>query len=62
MTRIAAHKIIFEGKEYHKSVAEADHEGVVRIFPLTHEIHSTVFISGCVKIEVTGGQLLAFPQ
>ncbi|MCM1348101.1 MAG: hypothetical protein NC338_01700 [Firmicutes bacterium] len=58
MTRIAAHRITFNGETYRMSVIELDADGVtVRIYPLTNEIHSTIFFNGHIKVELTDGSL-----
>lgn len=60
MTRIAAHRITYEGVDYDMSVIElADDGHTVNIFTLTEEIHSTRFISGHIEVTLTPAGTLA---
>ena len=62
MTRIAAHRITFDGQTYTMSVIELpDGAAIPRIYPLTGEIHSTRFISGHILVTLTDGHLKATP-
>ncbi len=58
MKRIAAHLILFNGETYHLSIASIAADGkTISITPLSHEVHSTVFINGCIEIWAMDGQL-----
>lgn len=49
--RIFAHEILYGGNSYKMHVAELDTvTGHVILYPFSGEIHSTVFISGCVLL------------
>lgn len=50
MKRILAHKIIYLDKVYQMAVATIDGNNVVDISSFTEEEHSTVFISGTIKL------------
>lgn len=50
MKRILAHKIIYLDKVYKMCVATIDSNNVVDISPFYEEGHSTVFISGTIKL------------
>ena len=47
---VLAHTIVYEGREYPMSIASITPDGRVTIVPFTVETHSTVFISGRVKL------------
>lgn len=56
--RIAAHCIIYHGETHRLSVAEFDTTTKeLTIRPLTHEIHSTRFVSGTVRIDIKDGDM-----
>lgn len=55
--RWAAHEIIFEGQTYKMSVIELTDGSVVRICPLSDEIHSTKFFNGCIRVAVRNARL-----
>ena len=50
MKRILAHKIIYLDQVYEMSVVTIDGNRVVDISPFKEESHSTVFISGTIKL------------
>ena len=50
MKRILAHKIIYADKEYPMSVVTIENGRIRDILPFECETHSTVFISGTVKL------------
>lgn len=50
MRRLFAHRIIFGDKIYTNHVAEFGDDGRPHFFPFTEEIHSTVFVSGTVRV------------
>ncbi len=54
MERLMAHEIIYDGRHYRMSVIELDASGAIRIYPYTHEIHSTRFVNGSVEVTVSG--------
>ncbi len=60
--RWAAHEIIFEGRTYKMSVIELADGSVVRICPLTDEIHSTRFFNGCICVAVRDSRLQLLDQ
>lgn len=47
---VLAHTIVYQGREYPMSIASISPEGEVTITPFTSEVHSTVFISGRVRL------------
>lgn len=50
MKRILAHKIIYLDKVYQMCVATIDRNNVVDISSFDKECHSTIFISGTIKL------------
>lgn len=57
MSRIFAHRIIYEGKVYRNHIAELTPDGHLLLTPFTNETHSTVFISGTVRLIPHSGKL-----
>ena len=62
MKRVLAHRIIYLGREYGKSVATIDGNEVVDIKPFETETASTVFISGTIMLvpRKTDVQIIRF--
>lgn len=61
MERILAHSILYEGREYRMCVAELQPDGTVTFTPFDSEVHSTVFVSGRVRLTVEGSALRCTP-
>lgn len=58
MQRIYAHRIIFGNDVYANHVAELDDAGNLKFYPFDREIHSTVFISGTIRLTVADGRMI----